>query len=74
MRKRIIKNGFLWKRFPTPGVTSFNEGVTRGKALVVIQDDINKSKTKAQLDKLAWPYNWPKKISYLESFDKTLNY
>lgn len=34
-------------------VTSFNEGVTREKALQVIQNDIQESKTKSQLDKIS---------------------
>lgn len=34
-------------------ITSFNEGVTREKALEVIQNDIQESKTKAQLDKIS---------------------
>ena len=34
-------------------VTSFNEGVSREKALEVIQNDINESKAKSQLNTIS---------------------
>jgi|GEM_PF-1097253 len=47
------KEWSLLKEVANTWVTSFNEGVTREKALQVIQNDINECKAKSQLDKIS---------------------
>lgn len=47
------KEWSLMEEVSNTWVTSFNEGVSREKALEVIQGDINESKVKAQLDKIS---------------------
>ncbi|MUP46556.1 hypothetical protein E0K83_12485 [Gramella sp. BOM4] len=53
IEEMINKQWSLMEEVSNTWVTSFNEGVTREKALSVIQNDIQESKMKSQLDTIS---------------------